>query len=131
MEEKTRFAPQLFIPDGVTDIRFYEIAFGAVEQRRWTNDDGTIHVAEFTIGEALFHLHQQNPEKGQFDPRQCRGVTATIGIFVPDVHAVMKKAEAAGAAILSPAKDYEYGYRQGEVKDVFGHRWLIQQRIED
>jgi PhnB protein len=42
----TRFAPQLYIPHGVKDIEFYTKAFGAIELRRWTNADGTIHVAE-------------------------------------------------------------------------------------
>jgi len=30
---------------------------------------------------------------------------------------------------ISPAKDYEYGYRQGEIKDPFGHHWLIEKEI--
>ena len=44
---KISFAPQLYIKNGVTDISFYEKAFSAVELRRFTNDDGSIHVAEF------------------------------------------------------------------------------------
>jgi PhnB protein len=53
----TRFAPQLYIPHGVKDIEFYTKAFGAIELRRWTNADGTIHVAELSIDSAIFHLH--------------------------------------------------------------------------
>jgi PhnB protein len=34
-----------------------------------------------------------------------------------------------GAVEISPAKDYEYNYRQGEIKDLFGHHWLIQKKI--
>lgn len=49
----TFFAPQLYIANGVTDISFYEKAFGAIELRRWNNDDGTLHVAE------LSKLHTQ------------------------------------------------------------------------
>ena len=54
---KAIFAPQLFIRKGVTDISFYEKAFGAVEIMRFINDDGSIHVAELSIIGALFHVH--------------------------------------------------------------------------
>ena len=60
---KTFFAPQLFIENGIFDISFYEKAFGAVELRRYSNDDGSIHVAELLIDGAIFHLHEQNNKK--------------------------------------------------------------------
>jgi uncharacterized glyoxalase superfamily protein PhnB len=56
---KTSFAPQLFIKNGIKDISFYEKAFGAVELRRFSNEDGSIHVAELSINGALFHLHEE------------------------------------------------------------------------
>jgi len=124
----TFFAPQLYIPDGVNDISFYKDAFGAEELRRWTNDDGTIHVAELVIDGAVFHLHQATPEKRRHAPGPA-GTTVVVGIFVPDVDKVMNDAGKAGATIISPAKSYEYGYRQGEVADPFGHHWLIQTKI--
>ena len=52
------FAPQRFIKNGITNIDFYTKAFGATELRRWANDDGSIHVAELSIGGAIFHLHE-------------------------------------------------------------------------
>ena len=41
----------------------------------------------------------------------------------------MDKAVRAGATEISATKDYEYGYRQGEIKDPFGHHWLIEKKI--
>ena len=55
----TYFAPQLYIKSGIKDISFYEKAFGAVELRRFSNEDGSIHVAELSIHGALFHLHEE------------------------------------------------------------------------
>jgi len=46
-----------------------------------------------------------------------------------DVHAVFNKAIAAGATVISPVEDYDYGYRQGTLQDPFGHQWIIQCRI--
>ena len=123
------FAPQLYIPSGIKALGFYSKAFGAVELRRWTNDDGTLHVAELTIGDALFHLHEEVPEKGSFSPLKYNGTTVIIGLFVSDVDMMMTSAIAAGATEVSPAQDYDYGYRQGEIRDPFGHRWLIEMKI--
>jgi PhnB protein len=124
-----KFAPQLFIPAGVKDIDFYSKAFGAIEIFRFTNDDGSIHVAELSISDNVFHLHEESPRSNSFSPEKFNSNTVTIGLFVPDVDAVMSSAMAAGATVLSPAKDYEYGYRQGEIKDPFGHIWMIEKSI--
>ncbi len=131
MKEISRifFAPQLYIKNAVRDIDFYSKAFGAIELRRWTNDDGSLHVAELSIDGAIFHLHEEVHGSGSFSPDKYNGTTTTIGLFVPDVDAVMNAAIAAGAIETSPAQDYDYGYRQGEVKDPFGHHWLIEMKI--
>jgi len=126
---KTFFAPQLSINNGVKDISFYANAFGATEQRRFSNDDGSLHVAELFIDGAIFHLHEVTAESDFFSPEKHNGTTIIIGLFVSDVDAVMSNAIKAGATEIKPAKDYEYGYRQGEVKDPFGHHWLIQKKI--
>jgi PhnB protein len=126
---KTFFAPQLFIPSGVTDISFYSKAFGAVEVRSWRNDDGSIHVAELAINGAIFHLHEERSMKEQLDPKKAKGVTVLIGIFVEDVDTVIHNALKAGAKLLSPAQSYDYGYRQGNIQDPFGHQWMIEMKI--
>ena len=126
---KTWFAPQLYINSGVRNIEFYTKAFGAIELRRWMNDDGTYHVAELSIDGAMFHLHEEKPTASQFSPEKINGTTTLIGLFVKDVDAVMNKAIAAGALVISPAQSYDYGYRQGEIKDPFGHHWMIEMKI--
>jgi PhnB protein len=120
---KSFFAPQLIIRNGVHDLSFYSKAFGAVELRNWKNDDGSYHVAELSIDGAMFHLHEDMDRSDAFSPEKHNGTTTSIGLFVPDVDAVIKSAIAAGATETSPAQSYDYGYRQGEVKDPFGHVW--------
>ena len=129
METKTAFAPLLSIRNGVADITFYARAFNAIEVMRFSNDDGSIHVAELTIGENIFHVHEQMPNPRVFNPDMHNGTTVPLGLFVNDVHAVFNQAIAAGAIILSPVTDYDYGYRQGELQDPFGHHWVIQKKI--
>ena len=125
----TFFAPQLIIKSGVMELDFYFDAFGAVELRRFNNDDGSIHVSEMSIDGNMFHFHEEKPAAGSVTPAQAKGVTTIIGLFVPDVDVVMARAAAAGATITKPAQDYEYGYRQGSLVDPFGHEWLIQKAI--
>lgn len=126
---KTFFAPELFINNGVKDISFYEVAFGATEQMRFTNDDGSIHVVELSIDGAIFHIHEVTSKQYFFSPDKNNGTTICIGLFVPDVDEVMAKAIKAGATEINPAQDYEYGYRQGTIKDPFGHYWQIQKKL--
>ncbi len=125
----TSFAPQLYIRNGISNIDFYSKAFGAVELMRKTNNDGTLHVAELAIEGAIFHLHEETRNTDLFSPDKHGGTTTKIGIFVSDVDEFMNNAIAAGASLISPAQDYDYGYRQGEIKDPFGHIWLIEKKI--
>lgn len=128
-QNTTVFTPQLFIERGISDISFYEKAFGAIELRRFTNDDGSIHVAEFSIDGMLFHLHEEKPQAGHLSPKRVNGITTLVGLFVSDVDAVINKAVEAGANLVSPAQSYDYGYRQGNIKDPFGHVWMIEAKL--
>jgi len=126
---KPFFAPQLFIRNGARDIAFYTKVFGAIELRRLLNDDGSIHVVELSIEGAIFQLHEEVSRCSQLSPETLNGTTTLIGLFVPDVDTVMNKAIAEGATVISPAQDYDYGYRQGEIRDPFGHQWMIEMKI--
>lgn len=119
----------LVISNGTMNVDFYKNAFNAIELRRFSNDDGSIHVSELEIDGALFRLHEENPAKGSFSPNRCKGITTTICLMVDDVDAVMAAAIAAGAKEGSPAQDYDYGYRQGDILDPFGHVWTIEKVI--
>ena len=133
MKNEYLFVPVLAISSGVTDIDFYKKAFGATESWRISNPDGSVHVASFSIGEAMFRLHEENREaigaNASLSPGKAHGTTVTIALQADDVRAVIAQAIAAGAMLASPVKDYEYGYRQGEVIDPFGHRWLIEKLL--
>ena len=41
----------------------------------------------------------------------------------------MAGAIAAGAKEISPARDYDYGYRRGDLLDPLGHQWQIEEVI--
>jgi PhnB protein len=122
----THFAPELHIPNGTFNIDFYK-KLGATEHFCFRNDDESIHVAELEINGAIFHLHETM--RNALEPISAKGVTCIIGLFVPNVEEVMKRAIDAGAIEINPTTDYDYGYRQGMFKDPFGHYWQIQKKI--
>ena|SRR5258708_38657986 len=129
MKSTTTFVPVLSISSGITDIEFYKKAFGAIELWRINNPDGTVHVAAFSIDNTMFRLHEESKDGRNLSPDKIGGTTVTIGLSVDDVHAVVAQAVTAGAIVISPVTDYEYGYRQGEIKDPLGHHWLIEKLL--
>jgi len=74
-------------------------------------------------------LHEEAPGRGSISPERYDATTTTIGIFVDDVDTLINHALSAGATLISTAMDYDYGYRQGMIKDPFGHKWLIQSKL--
>jgi len=128
-DQQIVFAPHLTLKNVLAGMEFYEKAFGAIELRRWSNSDGSVHVAEMVIEGALFHLHEEVPGKGELSPETVRATTSIIGIFVPDPHAFVRRGVMAGGRESSPVQDYEYGYWQGTLIDPFGHHWLVEKKI--
>ena len=46
-------------------------------------------------------------------------------MVVADPDAVFARATKAGANVMSPVEDMEYGWRVGRIVDPFGHHWEI------
>jgi PhnB protein len=116
----------LICRDGIAAVEFYKAAFGALELRRFGNEDGSIHVSELSIQGAMFHLRQETQSRGHFTPEAIGGVTTLVELWSEDPDALAASALAAGAKELNPVQDHpETGYREGAVVDPFGHHWLL------
>jgi PhnB protein len=123
------FAPELMLRVVLPALEFYKKAFGVVELKRYSNDDGGVHVAELMLGDAPFYLHEEMPGQQGRSPETVHGATVELVIFVSDPDALMARAVAAGAKEVHPMQDHFYGLRQGTVLDPFGHLWTLQKRI--
>lgn len=77
----TSFAPILYLKDVAAAIEFYIKAFDAIELHRWSNDDGSVHVAEMSIQTAVFHLHEEVARDNQLSPLTLGGASVVIGLF--------------------------------------------------
>jgi PhnB protein len=124
------FAPVLSLKVVAPAVEFYKKAFGAEEVLIVKNGDGSIHVAELSLQGTVFHLHEEMPgSPKRRAPETLGGTTVELGLFLDDPDALMDKALSAGARLLGPMKDYEYGYRQGSFEDPFGFQWTVQKKL--
>jgi PhnB protein len=128
---KPKFIPMLYLKhdEGKAALEFYKKVFGATEYRRFDNDDGTVHIAELEVEGVMFRFHEDKASAGLAAPNACGLTTVGIHLVLDNPDAVMEKAVAAGAKMLSPMQDYFYGYRQGEMVDPFGHFWTLEKVI--
>jgi len=127
--QPARFAPIMYMKNVADAVEFYKKAFDVKVLRLFTNDDGSIHVAELLLQDAIFHLHEETANKKQLSPGTLSGTSVIIGLFVENTDELFDKAVAAGATITHPMTDYEYGFRQGDIIDPFGHHWTIEKKI--
>ena len=124
-QQSVAIVPMLYQKNLSEAIEFYKNAFGATERWRIENE-GSTHVAEMLIGPALFRLHEEVARDRFLSPATVNATTAVIELLVENPDEMAASAVAAGATELSPVQDYEYGYRQGTIRDPFGHQWTLE-----
>jgi PhnB protein len=123
------FVPMLYMVDLSPAIEFYLKAFAA--KVRWQiPHEGCIHVAELEIGGAPVRLHEESLAAGERSPSSLNGTSVVIHLLAQNADELMENAISAGATVLSPMQDHDYGFRQGNIRDPFGHHWCLE-RMDD
>jgi PhnB protein len=120
--QETSISPLLNVRNGAAAIEFYQTAFGAVVLARV--DEGSV-VAQLSVQGAKFWLADESPLHLNFSPESVGGSTVRLVLIADDLDAVFNRAIAAGAAMVWPVADQEYGWRVGRLVDPFGHHWEI------
>jgi PhnB protein len=125
---KTSISPMLSVRRGAKAIEFYKKAFGAEELFR-IGEEGQGVVAQMSVSGAEFWLADEAPEFLNFSPESLgpdfHGTMVRMVMVVDDPDAVFDQAVGAGAKVISPVEDKEYGWRVGRLTDPFGHHWEI------
>jgi PhnB protein len=119
------------VSNAAAAIDFYASIFGATERMRLTERGGRIGHAELRFGDSVLMLADEYPELGFVGPPKLGGTPVSLHLRVDDVDAVTERAQQAGATIERPPEDQFYGARSATLIDPFGHRWMIQQPVEE
>ncbi len=132
----TTLTPFLVIDGARAAIDFYVSVFFATVVSVMDLPGGGVAHAELDFGGELgagrLQLSDPNPTYGLVAPAtDGDSVTHSMAIYVPDVDAVVARAQAAGATLREPVTTFVTGDRFGSVLDPFGQRWSVMTRVED
>jgi PhnB protein len=111
--------PYLVAADGLELLEFTKQGLGAEEIMRAVMPTG-VH-SEVRIGDTRLMVGGGIAGKkfpGSLQPN-------ALHIYVDDADAVTAKAVAAGATLIDPVRDQEYGERSSTVRDLAGNYWYI------
>jgi uncharacterized glyoxalase superfamily protein PhnB len=116
--------PRLVVQDAARAIDFYVTALGAKELERHTDPSGRIVHAAIDIDGHTVAIKDEGD--GDPAPPSLGGSPVVMSLEVTDADAVGDAMVGAGATVVFPIQDWEYG-RGGRVADPFGHLWMILQ----
>ncbi|MBN9632572.1 MAG: VOC family protein [Actinobacteria bacterium] len=122
--------PFLVIPNARDAIGFYRDVFGA-RVVDVTEMGGVVAHAVLDFGHGLLQLGEPIPDYHLVPPPAGDEDCYSLGLYVPDVDAVVAAAEAAGATVREPVADFVSGDRYASIRDPYGIRWSIMTRVED
>ena len=118
------FFPGMRYADAPAAIDWLEKAFGLQRQVVYPGPDGTVAHAQLIFNGGMIMLGSYKEDVFQYKtPRQAGGVTQAVYVYVRDIDAHFARAEAAGAEIVVPLKETDYGSREYSARDLEGHLW--------
>jgi PhnB protein len=126
----TSLTPFLVIPDARAAIDFYRDIFGA-RVVDVTELGGVVAHAVLDFGNGMMQLGEPMADYGLVPPPDGDADCYSIGLYCPDVDAVVARAEAAGATIREAPSTFVSGDRFASIRDPFGVRWSVLTRVED
>lgn len=124
--------PRLAYRDEVAALEFLTRAFGLVERResRMEHPDGML--AWLALGDGVVMIGRSGEQRhGLHSPLEAGASTAMVNVYVPDIDAHYRRAEAEGARIVTPLEDMFWGDRRYEALDLEGHRWHFAARMSE
>jgi uncharacterized glyoxalase superfamily protein PhnB len=124
MKASQTIFPGMRYVDVPSAIHWLEKAFGFKRQLVYPGADGTIAHAQLIFNGGMIMLGSYKDDVfGYRTPHEVGGVTQAAYLYVADIAAHFARAKAAGAEVVVPLKDTDYGSREYSVRDLEGHLW--------
>jgi uncharacterized glyoxalase superfamily protein PhnB len=121
--------PYLAYTDAPAAIEFLCRAFGFGVAHRADTPNGGVGHAELVLEDAMVMLSSAWPEAGFRSPLDLDGVHCQVWCEVDDIDAHYAHAYEAGAVVIGPPTDQDFGFRTYRAVDPEGHRWDFGSRI--
>ncbi|MFZ3234687.1 MAG: VOC family protein [Stellaceae bacterium] len=119
---ETQIIPYLFYRDVPAALDWLGRVFGFTEELRHATPSG-MH-AQMMLGGQRIMMGQGSQDWRMQSPRETQVATTGIFVYLPDVDAHHERARAAGAEIVQPPRDEDYG-RTYTARDLDGHPWFF------
>ena len=100
-------------------------AFGFVEVFSVPASGLFVRHAQLKLGTNIIMLGSIRPDEGMTSPQMLGFATQALCVYVDDLDAHFERAQAAGAEIVSPLRDTDFGSREYHVRDLEGHLWTF------
>ena len=117
--------PILRYSDARAAIRWLCVAFGFVELFSVPEHGPYVRHARLKLGAGLIMVGSVRPDDGIASPQALGLATQMLAVYVDDPDAHFERAQAAGAKILAPPNDTDFGSREYHVVDLEGHPWTF------
>ena len=130
MPPSTRHGPPNIFPflryhDAPAAIDWLERAFGFERLMVALGPEGSVAHAQLAVGAGVIMLSSARDDDplGLMSPRDLAGVSQGIYVHVDDVDSHHRRAVAAGAEVIHPLQDMDYGSREYAARDPEGYVW--------
>jgi uncharacterized glyoxalase superfamily protein PhnB len=124
----TSVVPRLVLDGADRAIAFYQEALGAELVERFTGPGDRVVHAELRVGDQRMAV--KDADEVDASATALGGSPVLFMLDVPNADAVAAALVEAGATVVFPLDDADYGYRQARLRDPFGLSWMVSQRIE-
>jgi PhnB protein len=131
--------PFMYIEGVASAVEFYKSVFGATVLMRDAEPSGLVSHAMLKMGETTVmlsdptseHIRDKEAQALSRPPGSYGGSPVHLYIYVADADDVVRRAVAAGAKIVDPVEDKEWGDRCGGIEDPYGHVWFVGTPLKD
>jgi uncharacterized glyoxalase superfamily protein PhnB len=117
--------PVLRYSDARTAIGWLCSAFGFVQIFSVPESGPYVRHAQLKLGPDLIMVGSVRPNDGIASPQTIGAATQMLVVYVENPDAHFEQAQAAGAKILYPPTDTDFGSREYHVADLEGHLWTF------
>jgi uncharacterized glyoxalase superfamily protein PhnB len=113
--------PAIRYQDALAAIDWLTKAFGFEKQFVVPASDRNVRHAQLQLGPGMIMLGSKSDPGATQNPWDA--IEMGIYVCIADVDAHYARAKAAGAEIVRPLQDTDYGAREYSVRDLEGHLW--------